>query len=272
MRLPELIAAADALHGYALAVFLLSLRLATVLALTPLLQSASVPAIVRVLTVVGLAAVLAMAIPAAAAPGRQLLQDTGALIDAALRELALGVTLALGIQAAFAAFTLAGRLLDVQIGFGMGQVIDPATRQQIPILTSAFNQAAVVVFFVIDGHHALLRALAFSLERFPLGQAWPLEAAAVPVFKQVGSLFALGFALAAPVVFCLLLTELVLGVVARNLPQMNMFVVALPAKVVVGLAALALWFGGIGDAMNRIYASIYSSWNAVFALAPAGAR
>jgi flagellar biosynthesis protein FliR len=70
------------------------------------------------------------------------------------------------------------------------------------------------------------------------------------------------------VVVCMLLVDLALGVVARNLPQMNLFVVGLPVKIVVGLAALSLWFGGMGDAMNRIYASIYNTWDAVLAAVP----
>jgi flagellar biosynthetic protein FliR len=67
---------------------------------------------------------------------------------------------------------------------------------------------------------------------------------------------------------CILLADLALGVLARNLPQMNMLVIGLPVKIVVGLAALSIWFGGMGAAMNRIYNSIYNTWDAVFAAAP----
>jgi flagellar biosynthesis protein FliR len=87
------------------------------------------------------------------------------------------------------------------------------------------------------------------------------------VLRQVGGLFSLGFALAAPVAFCILLLELALGVVSRNLPQMNMFAIGIPIKIVVGLAALSLWFAGMGAVMNRIYATIYQTWDQVF-LAP----
>jgi flagellar biosynthetic protein FliR len=65
-----------------------------------------------------------------------------------------------------------------------------------------------------------------------------------------------------------LLVELALGVVARNLPQMNMFVIGIPIKIVVGLAALAVWLAGVGDSMNRVYGSIYRTWDSVFAAAP----
>jgi flagellar biosynthesis protein FliR len=254
--------------GFVLAVFLLSLRLCAAFLLTPILYAFSVPATVRLLLVVGLAAGLALGIPATQT--RELLaMNGGQLLAASLKELALGATLALGILTAFAAISMAGRFIDVQVGFGIAQVFDPVTQRQIPVLTSAFDKLGVIVFFLVDGHHALLRGLAYSLDRFPLGRSWPMEAAAPFVIKQVAGLFALALALAAPVVICLLMVELALGVVARNLPQMNMFVVGIPIKIIVGLAALSLWFAGASDTMNRIYGSIYRTWDAVFAAAPA---
>ncbi|ROZ63180.1 flagellar biosynthetic protein FliR [Ramlibacter sp. WS9] len=269
-ELARTVSAAIPDQGFVLAIFLLSLRLSAVFLFTPILYAFSVPATARVLIVIGLALGLALGVPSAET--RALLaMGNGELVAAGITELALGATLALGILIAFASISMAGRLVDVQIGFGMAQVYDPVTQRQVPVLTSAFDKLGVIVFFLLDGHHALLRGIAYSLERFPLGRGWPIESAAPWVIKQMAGLFALGFALAAPVVVCLLLVELALGVVARNLPQMNMFVIGAPIKIVVGLAALSLWFGGVGPAMNRIYGSIYKTWDAVFAAAPAPA-
>lgn len=263
----EALGTASPFQGWLVATMLLSLRLAAVFLLTPLLYSVDMPATVRVAIVLGLAAVLVMGLPESSRPAADLAARPGLLLTACATELALGSMLALGIQTAFAAFSLAGRMLDVQVGFGLGQVIDPLTQQQLPVITSAFNQLAVVVFFLVNGHHALLRGIAFSLERFPLGRGWALEAAAPVVIKQVGALFGMGLALAAPVVACLVLVELALGAVARNLPQMNMFVLGIPVKVLVCIVALSLWFAGIGDTMNRVYASIYRGWDNLFAAA-----
>lgn len=253
--------------GFVLAVFLISLRLAAVLLLTPILSAFSVPATARVLIVIGLAVGLALATPSMETQSLPLM-NMGQLVVASMTELALGATLALGILTAFGAISMAGRMIDVQIGFGIAQVFDPVTQRQIPVLTSAFDKLGVIVFFAVNGHHALLRGIAYSLERFPVARPWPVEAAAPWILKQVAGLFGMGVALAAPVVVCLLLLELALGVVARNLPQMNMFVIGIPIKIVVGLAALSFWFGGVGDAMNRIYGSIYRTWDGVFAAAP----
>ena len=268
--------------SWLVAVFLLSLRLTATFLLTPVLAAASVPVVVRVLLVLGLAAALSLGLPPASIAAASALTSTGPLLAAAGAELALGATLALGILLAFGAFSVAGNLLDVQIGFGLAQVIDPASNARAPILTSAFGQLAAVVFFALDGHHALLRGIAYSLERFPLGTPWRLEAAFGPTVTQAAGLFSLGFALAAPVVFCILLLDVALGVVSRNLPQMNMLAVGIPAKVVIGLVALSLWSSGAGDVMGRVYGSLYRSWDTTFgasaaavpgpALGPAEAR
>ena len=249
-------------------VFLISLRLAAVFMMTPLLYAISMPTVVRMLLVLGLSVALSAGLQPSAIPS----SDIGALLLAAAIEISLGMTLALGILLAFGAFAVAGNLLDVQIGFGIAQVFDPVSNRQLPRLTSAFNQVAVLVFFLIDGHHALLRGIAYSLERFPLGMPWSLTAAAAPLLKQVTGLFSLGFALAAPVVFCILLVDLALGVVARNLPQMNMFAMGIPVKIVAGLAALSLWYTGIGGVMNRVSASIYATWDQVFMVSDAAVR
>lgn len=247
-------------------VVLLSLRLSAVFLMTPLLGAAAVPVTIRVLLVLALAAVLSLGLP-----GGELSVALGgdvALVEAAVTELALGATLGLGILVAFAAFSMAGELLGIQIGFGLGQAIDPASSEAVPVLASAYAQVGVVAFFSLEGHHALLRGIAYSLDRFPLGRPWPIDRGAGPVLEQVGSLLSLGFALAAPVVVALLLVEIALGAIARNLPQVNMLVMGIPVKVVVGLLVLSLWIAGAGDVMTRVYGSIFRSWDALF---PAGA-
>lgn len=241
--------------------FLVSLRIAVVLAMTPVLYAMPIPARIRALIVLALSFVLACGLPATPS---LLPPDTGGLLQAAFTELALGATLAMGILLAFAAFAVAGGILDIQIGFGIAQVFDPVSSRPSPLLVSAFNYVAVLVFFLVNGHHALLRGIAYSLERFPVGAPWSLNTVVGPVLKQIGGLFSLGFALAAPVIFCVLLVELALGTVARNLPQINMFALGIPVKIIVGVAVLSLWFAGMGGAMSRVYSSIYSTWDAMF--------
>lgn len=244
-------------------VLLLSLRISTVVLLTPLWGLRTLPSPVRIVMVGAFSIALATgARPDAIAP-----IDTrfGNLLVAALCELALGATLALGLLVVMAAFALAGRLLDVQIGFGIAQVFDPQTNRQMPLLSGLFHQLAIAAFFAFDGAHLLLRGLAASVGVFPPGQPWALAGAAPMVFKLAGGLFSWGFALVAPVVFCLLLAELALGLLARNLPQMNLLVLGLPIKIIVGLLGLvALWSTGGAQTLTTLYRSVFAGWEAWF--------
>jgi flagellar biosynthetic protein FliR len=242
-------------------VLLLATRIAAMLLLTPILYAVSMPAVARMLVALGLACVVAMPF---SGTFTSLPREVGGLMEAILAEAAIGATLGLGILMAFAGFALAGRLVDVQIGFGMAQVFDPLTRTRLPVLSSVFSLLAVVFFFVVDGHHALLRGLAYSIERFPVGRGWPGAAAVEPMVRQVAALFALGFALAAPLVLSLLLLEFVLGVASRNLPQMNMLVMGLPVKILAGLLALSVWATGFLAPAARLFAGIHQAWNAWF--------
>jgi flagellar biosynthetic protein FliR len=257
----ELIAALGA--PWVLAVLLLSVRIGALLLLTPVLHAVPVPLTVRLLLVVALSCVIAM--PLAGTDSLDVLH-AGGLLQAVLREAAIGATLGLGVLMAFAGFSLAGRLVDLQVGFGIAQVFDPATRSQATVLSATFGLLAAVFFFVVDGHHALLRGIAYSVERFPLGRGASPGAAADPLLRGLAALFSLGFALAAPIVLTLLLVEFALGTVSRNLPQMNMLVMGIPVKIVAGLLALSAWASGFGVPAGRLYAGIYQAWQGWFTL------
>jgi flagellar biosynthetic protein FliR len=90
-----------------------------------------------------------------------------------------------------------------------------------------------------------------------------MDAALGPTLKLVAGMFTLSIALAAPVILCIVMTELALAILARNLPQMNMLTMGIPIKIVVGLVALSLWFTSIGAVADRIYGAIYSTWNTI---------
>jgi flagellar biosynthesis protein FliR len=243
-------------------VMLLTVRIATVLLLTPLLYAVAMPLMVRAIMVVALACIVALPFGQSASVESA---DVGSLFAAMLREAGIGATLGLGILMAFAGFSLAGRLIDVQVGYGMAQVFDPLTRSRSPVLTAAFGLLAAVFFFIVDGHHALLRGIAYSVERFPVGRGWAGASAAEPLVRHAAALFTLGFALAAPIVLGLLLVEFALGVVSRNLPQMNMLVMGIPVKILVGLLALAVWAAGFSGPAGKLYAGISRTWSEWFA-------
>jgi flagellar biosynthetic protein FliR len=241
------------------AVLLCSLRLSTILMLTPVLQALGLPVRVRILIVLAFSVTLVSGPrgPMAAMPS-----DLPGLLAAGVNELLVGALMAYGIFAAFAAFSFAGNALDLQVGFNIASLFDPVTRSQSPLLASLLSMVAVALFFTMDAHHALLRGIGYSLERIPLGGPAPHPDAAL-LTRQFGIVFTLGLMLAAPILFCLFLVELALAVLSRNLQQMNVFVLGAPIKIAVGLTLMAVMAAHIGSVARRIFDSIFTFWEAV---------
>src|SRR3954452_9580688 len=144
---------------------LLSARIAAATMLTPVFGPTQIPAPVRVLIALVLAAFLMLAVPVGVTP----LHDAVGLTVATLGELLLGASLAFGFLVAYAATQIAGRVLDIQLGYGAAAVLNPTTQVPAPLIGSVLGMAAVAVFLGLDGHHVLIRALALSVEHYPPG-------------------------------------------------------------------------------------------------------
>jgi flagellar biosynthetic protein FliR len=238
---------------------LLWLRLAALFFASPVFAGFKGPNSTLAIVSLGLAGLLAAASPVLRhTPDLSL----GGLFVAALGEVFIGTVLAFGVHAAFAAFDVAGRLIDLQIGFGAGATFDPVSGHDAPVLAAALSALGAVVFFALDAHHALLRGVAFSMTEIPPGTS-PKMLFADAILRQFGAVFTLALSLAAPVLFMLLLLETGLAALSRLLPQMNVFFVGLPMKIVVGLSVLALSAPALPGVMGRVYASIFAFWGTV---------
>jgi flagellar biosynthesis protein FliR len=267
--MPDTLSAWGLSSDWLVTVTLLSIRIGAAFLFTPLLTVVNVPGPVRLLIVIGLAVGLTSATPGAGAFASNGFSTADGLRSDVvfgwiLSEMAFGATLAVAVHLAFAVFSLAGRILDIQIGFGLAQVFDPSTNAVVPVLTTIFNQAAVIVFFLVDGHHMLLRGIAYSLRRFPLGAPWSVDTAAAPILSQAAEMLGLAFSLVSPVVFCILIIEFALALLSRSVPQMHMLSMGLPVKILIGLAVLSFWIVGNGAAMLRIYGTLYHAWDGWF--------
>lgn len=138
------------------------------------------------------------------------------------------------------AVQMAGHILDMQIGFGMVNVFDPQFGQQIPLLGNFKYILALMVFLATNGHHVLLGALVASFRLVPVtGVVIPASIAGFMV-DLVSGAFAIGFKISLPVLVSLVLADVAFGILARTMPQMNIFVVGIPAKLVIGIFALMM--------------------------------
>lgn len=244
---------------WVMAVVLVSLRLTPIMLFSPLFSLTKIPVILRVLFTIALSTALIMNlnITSAIMPG-----DTAALVNAVVYELMLGGMLAFGISTAFAAFQLGGRILDIQMGFGIAEVIDPQSGNQDPLLGTLLNLLALIIFFIADGHHLLITGIAFSLEQLPIGgavTAWNPQILAA----QFGLMFIYGIVLVAPVIILLLLVDIGLAVASRAMPQVNIFILSIPIKIFLGLMMLAVSLDFMKPLFAKIFTAVFQSWEAV---------
>ena len=223
---------------WAFSVLLLSVRLSVAVALSPALSSYGVPAVVRVALTIALA-LLTFANLAPLPAASDWLATPGSMLAPVLAEVFIGALLGLGVHVLLAAFSLAGRLMDVQIGFAIGSVFDPVTRTSANILGSLLSLIGVALFVISNAHLELARLVASSIDLLPLGEMPALNNPLQPLLAA-GSMFALGLAFAGPVVAALLLTDVAIAVTSRNMPQLNVLVLAIPVKVIVAYLVLSI--------------------------------
>jgi len=234
---------------WAFSVLLLTVRLSVALAMSPAWSSFGVPAMVRVALTFALALLtFANRGPVPAAAGW--LATPGALLVPVAAEIFIGALLGLGVHVLFAALALAGRLMDVQIGFAIGSIFDPVTRTSANILGALMSLLGITLFMLSDAHLQLAQLVSSSIDLLPLGQMPRLNDPLQPLLAA-GWMFTLGLAFAAPVAVALLLTDVAFAVASRNMPQLNVLVLAIPMKVIVGYLVLAIAVSGLSPLMQQ---------------------
>ena len=158
---------------------------------------------------------------------------------AVLREVALGVATGLVAQLLFSAVQLAGELMGLQMGLSIMNMVDPSSGASVPVIAEFYTLFATLLFFVIDAHHIFLRGVFTSFEIAPLGGAHFNPQLAASLTDVTGQVFLMAVELVGPVMAALFLADLALGLVARTMPQMNVFTIGFPLKILVGLLTLA---------------------------------
>lgn len=210
----------------------------------PVLVGRPIPIPMRVGLGVLLATLLAGSVPAMA-PALELWP----LVAALAGEILLGLAMGFMVRIVFAAVEMAGRVISPEIGLtalpGMG-VPEPATEPLAALLASF----AVVMFFLLGGHHGVLAAFARSFHHAPAGRALLDAGAGLVLIQSTARVLELGLRIAAPFIAMNFLVTLAFGVLARAVPKTNVFILSLSARGLVGLAML----GAAGSLVARYLA------------------
>jgi flagellar biosynthetic protein FliR len=171
---------------------------------------------------------------------------------AVAQEALVGLALGFIIQIAFAAPLIASEAIGGSMGIGFATAVDPQNGTSTPALGQFLTIVMTLLFLALDGHLILVDLIARSYEVLPPGQAW-LGADKLRAIAMFGTYaFAAGLLLALPVAFVLLCLNMIVGMLSRSAPALNLFAVGLPASLVTGIVALAIAFPAMGDYMGVI--------------------
>ena len=227
------------LSGLILVYLLVFARTGAMVMLLPAIGEASVPPMVRL--------VLSLAISLALAPTVQSAYPQGAPASSIAlglmiaQEVTAGILVGTMARLIMSALQVAGTLIATQTGLAYASTVDPTSQgEQSAIIANFFSMLAVVLIFATNLHHLAIAAVAGSYHLIPPGGTLPTGDMAELAIRLVSGSFALGFQMAAPFLVFGFALSVGLGVLARLMPQLQIYMVAMPANILVGFILMAL--------------------------------
>ena len=219
---------------------LIFVRIASFFITMPIFSYRTIPAQHRI----GISALLAWVMYyTVSSPGFEI---DGLFLLLVLKEAMIGLMIGFFAYMLFSAVQTAGGFIDFQMGFSMANVIDPQTGVQSPLMGQYLYTFALLFLLAIDGHHLLLDGIFYSYEFIPLSTDFlPFgnEEILTLMLEFFTQAFIIAFQMSIPIVGSLFLVDIALGIVARTVPQMNIFVIGFPIKIIVSLILIVITMG-----------------------------
>ena len=249
-------------------------RLVSFFSIVPFFGGAAVPARVKVATAMSLVVILYPSLEASVPAGQTLNFGPLGFIALLAKEVLVGFTLGFVASLVFEAVQVAGRIADFQRGSTMGELYAPQIQSRVSELGQFKLQLAIVLFIAIGAHRLFIGALLRSFDFIPaigfpkFTGGWSPVAELIVV--MTGSVLSIGLQLAAPVVIALLLTDLFFGIINRVAPQVNVFFLSMPVKMLVGVIVVLIILPMLALRMEYFFGESYKAFEYMLRLAAAG--
>lgn len=211
-------------------------RIGIIFALIPLFNAEIVPRRITAIIAIFLSLVILPIVPAPLIDAQNM--NVLTLIVLMVHELLVGLCLGLAVNVIFAGVQIAGELIGFQMGFSIVNVVDPMTGVDAPITANVLYILAFLLFLSFGGDHMLIKALVESFSIIPIKAGLPHQGFLMAVISYMAEAFVIGVKVAAPVIGVLLLVNVAFAVMSRAIPQMNVFIMAFPVTIAIGLIFL----------------------------------
>ncbi len=240
---------------YILAAFLIFVRVGSMMMIAPYFSSAVFPVRVRLFFALTTSMLLYPVIPA-----ENVLPDLDSemilVLMVIIQEVLTGLALGLVGQLLLAGLELGGSLISIQVALRFANIVDSMSQQQTAVISNMFNLLAILFFLGIEGEKIFILALANSFEVVPTGMSQLDQAS--PLFIEVAvRLFVIGVQIASPFLVVIFLLNLSFAIFARVMPQANIFFIALPLKIGIGLIVLIMVIPYFPVFLDTLYQELF---------------
>ncbi|GGO96838.1 flagellar biosynthetic protein FliR [Stakelama pacifica] len=239
---------------YVTAFLLLFARVGSVIALLPVFSEDGIPTQIRLLAAGAMTLALWALLSDHVMPIAR--QGDDAFIGALFAELMVGLSLGLVMRLMFQAIAIAGSIISLNIGLSMAMMFDPAQSSQSAILSRFVSVAAAVVCMAMHVHHLWIGGLIKSYGMFPVGMLPNAADFAQLAIRVSGDALLLGLSLAAPVLVYAIVFNVVLGLAARISPAIQVFFIAQPLNLLLGITIIA----GVLGTVLIAFANAQAAW------------
>ncbi len=248
--------------------FLVFVRVVSIVAFLPIFGSMNVPSKIKIALSLMLALIIFPLVPPET--GIDVSNVTLTLFFLlAIKEVFIGILIGFTASFIYASIQFAGRVIDLQMGFAFVQMIDPLTSARVTTMGQLKMVVFTIMILLMNGHFFFILALQKSFETIPLLEAGLVDAKLMTLLIDMsGRIFVSALKLAAPILATLLLVSVALGVIARTVPQVNIFFVGLPMKIFIGMAVTFIAFPILASVFRQIFSRIMENvWELLYILA-----
>ena len=253
--------------AYFLALFFIFIRIAAFFLVTKILFPKGTPPILKGV----LALIISFAIVSITDSSSVLeINNNFMIIVYLIGEVLLGIILGFLVNMIFEFVRMAGAFIDLQMGLSMMNVVDPNSNESVTIISNLTYYLALVMLFVSDGHHVIISCLIKSFEIIPVGKVQNMANSFEVFLSTFIKYFEIGMRIAIPLIVVILISELAMALVSRSVPQINVMILGIPIKFILGLVTISALlpvtlkmllyaFNGIDDIFENILRSLLTT-------------
>ncbi len=227
-------------------------RISAFFLILPVFGWKSIPARIKVALTVLVTIFFSMITPVPVESGQVSVVEVVLLLA---NEATYGLALGLIVTFIFATVKFSGRIIERQMGMAMAQILDPLTGENTQALGALLEMIFILLFLSANGHHLFLLIISRSYEAFPAGSIPTIPVLTGGIIKAGSTLLMAGLKLSAPILAAFLVLMVILAVLARSLPEMNILFISLPMRVGLGLLMVAIFLPFIGT-----FVSEFADW------------